>query len=499
MPDNTPHDWNADEQFWAEAWKDMEGRLDRKMPVEKRRRGIAFWLIGSLFPLLAFAWVTLFTPVKPADSLSPTDTPFVPVPTAPITPKVSAEGDVPLASSSPAFAKQDEQEGTLAENSGGDLQSERQSVLDGYQMPARPDEVGRGSHVVEVNDGKEPASIAEVMGAKLDDQQAVEFPALAESTRSSNSDILVPQSSNQLAVTPEAIGQTLITIKSNNQASSLYSNSEIVAPIPTYASELENVVRMEGDDAVTPGYETVQANTSLTQRITPARLGPTYQPQLYVGGSLGTQMPGLGYLGGVGLSRKIGSKGRLTATLGYRVQQESIQIGARASDESAFPTPVTMDTSEEILIAEFNGALDSNTDVFLRGQYVRLGLSYARNLGNKFYLAAGGGINLLTRADLSTSQMNDASLANFAQRDFDFVNITSGNFLSGNSAVSGESLEGYLGLRRLRYDLDLMAGYRLNQHFSLEAGVKHYVSPVLNTDNFNTDRWRGEVKLLYRF
>ena len=47
MPDN-PTNWSADDDFWEEAWTDMERQLDAHLPVGRPQRKTAFfwWFTG---------------------------------------------------------------------------------------------------------------------------------------------------------------------------------------------------------------------------------------------------------------------------------------------------------------------------------------------------------------------------------------------------------------------------------------------------------------------
>lgn len=348
MQDKMPKDWNADAQFWADAWDDMETRLDAAMPVRKRRFILPFWLLGLALSLVVLAWLAFAASDNSANDVAG---------------KTITQTEQPKISTTITAAE---------------LKCEDHS---------------------EKTTGKDQQSTVEA-GKTL---ELVTAPITAKSSLDKNFDnkTLTPNP----AVKAEREGQmpiesTAVVAPKVNTATSR-NKAVVVDFIPARTS----LLAVDADLDVSGLTERVSSEKAVITRNK-----PRFNGVLYAGGSFGRPTARLGYFGGLGLERTLGEKGRLTASIGFNDYQEAISFGGTntTNDESVI-IPVTGDSSEFSNVDFLS--VGTRDDSYLKIQSLRLGLMYSRSIGKRFSLGAGIGVNWLMNTKLSLMQVNSISLS----------------------------------------------------------------------------------------
>lgn len=466
MLDKKSQDWSADEQFWDEAWTNMEQQLDAEMPQQKPSKTV-LWILGFLVLLGA---ILLLKPLSFVDSEAELATHLQPATNAEQPETTSATRTI--------------QEQAVTSNKAAivDDKSLNEAVVETAITTSNDKQIKD----IAAQKRTKPKSnwVSRPQASKQEKKDIRLTNEVAKSTENQNT-VVPEKSSNPTSQSPK-----VVTAPSTATEEKTISSFTAIEKLPAKQQLLSHEQPMSFADLGLNSPQKVAKKGKLKP------LNQRFSFGLEVGASQSNNS-GAGFYITPSMQRQLKQKSYLNASLGVQVQKEHVTFSSGTLfpvDNTIVSNPVEDTISSNAFI--LSGLIESDAS-FIRTQYVRLGIDYGRYLGKRWTLEAGVGVNYLYAAEVTqigvTPQFSNRSGSKYQS----LLNST----FSTNSVGSGDEYERVaelLDIRRLRYDLKLGIGYRFGRRWMLTGSLQRYVTPVFG-NTYATPNWRARLGVRYRF
>ncbi|MEL6392842.1 MAG: hypothetical protein AAFR97_08800, partial [Bacteroidota bacterium] len=433
MPDSFDN-WTPDEQFWDDAWSDMQDRLEND-----QKRGFAPWLLIFMV-LLAFGGMFALGKVMSAESTQPATEPPALDETMP-----------PIAS---------------------DVQTKVPS--NNAEKPLETTDASPVLYPVGVNESSspEPVNTLNTPNNKL---------LSAEESVGSNivvggvDPIVISEDFVEEAIEEHLFSGEIIEPESDRTQSGAKTLSFFI-------SSLDNPLLVPSLDVSGMSVGQAKAGNELVRERRPIAF------QLNAMASHGTSSPGFGYGLGFGPTFSLGNAWTLSTELNIRHEQVPLRLGQRSRSQDD-ATEISQDpgSTDNLSFDQIEQALSQvNLDY---GRFVSTGLELriGKSISNRWAISGGVGGQYMASAfgprvdtDLSNTFLQtplSASTRNQTNLDQSLQTILALN-------QSGQANESELNIFRLQLETFLGVGYQLSKRWQLGLDLRYRTTDLYTDSNF---------------